>query len=85
MFVLLAIHHFCSLLIHELNSPLLPLMVVDRDHVLLAPKYLFTYDSPLLVEFVATPVQLFEVRHKLDLDLLDNTSSKNSASTTRRS
>jgi len=52
---------------------------------MLAPKYLFTCESPLLVEFVATPVQLFEVRLELDLDLLDNTSSKNSASTTRRS
>jgi hypothetical protein len=60
-------------------------MVIKRYHILFAPKYLFTCDSPLLVEFVATPVQLFEVRLKLDLDLLDNTRSKNSTTTTRRS
>jgi hypothetical protein len=46
---------------------------------------LFPCESPLLVEFVATPVQLFEVRLELDLDLLDDTRSHNlSAATTGR-
>jgi hypothetical protein len=36
-------------------------------------------ESPLLVEFVALTVQLFEVRLELDLDLLDDTCSHNSS------
>jgi hypothetical protein len=34
------------------------------------------------VEFVATPVQLFEVRLELDLDLLDDTCSHHSSAAT---
>jgi hypothetical protein len=37
MFVLVPQHQFCGLLIRELDFPFLPLVMVERYHVLLAP------------------------------------------------
>ena len=80
--VLVTQHHFCGLLTRELGLSFGPLRMIEWYHVLLAAQNLFPCESPLLVEFVVTAVQLIEARFEFDLHLFNNTRSENSSAAT---
>ena len=73
--------HVEVLFVEKLDFSAGPFVVINWNHILFAPLYLFLGDSPLLAERDAPLVQHVKVRSELDLDVFDNSYSMDTTAT----